>query len=155
MTEKTIKKSNFLSSFVAGAKNGFNLSFTSMAPNVMFAFALIRILDLTGLTEILGTIFGPIMGIFGLPGVAATVIMAAILSTGGGIGVAAGLATNGQLNSSHAAILLVGIMLLGSLVQYMGRVVGPTGVSTKHYPVLIGVNLFVAFLGMFITQFLV
>lgn len=155
MTEKTKKKPNFLESFVSGARNGFNLAFTSMAPNVIFAFAMIRILDLTGLTEILGTIFGPVMGIFGLPGVAATAIMAGLLSTGGGIGVAAGLATNGQLDSSNAAILLVGIMLFGSLVQYIGRVLGPTGVKSKHYPVLIGVNLFVAFLAMFVTQFFV
>lgn len=154
MTEKT-KKRNFLQSFVLGAKNGFNLSFTSMAPNVLFAFAMIRILNLTGLTDLIGTVFGPIMGIFGLPGVSATVIIAGILSTGGGVGAAAGLATNGQIDSSDAAILLVGIMLFGSLVQYIGRVLGPTGVKSKHYPVLIAANLIVAFIAMFVTQFFV
>lgn len=155
MTDNKTEKRNFLQSFVLGARNGFNLSFTSMAPNVIFAFAIIRILNMTGLTEIIGKIFGPIMGIFGLPGVSATVIMAALLSTGGGIGVAAGLATDGQLNASHVGILLVGIMLLGSLVQYIGRVLGTAGVNNKHYPILIIVNLVVAFLGMFVTQFFV
>lgn len=154
MTEKTEKR-NFLQSFVLGAKNGFNLSFTSMAPNVLFAFAMIQILNLTGLTDLIGTIFGPVMRIFGLPGVSATVIIAGILSTGGGVGAAAGLATNGQLNSKEVAILLVGIMLFGSLVQYIGRVLGPSGIKSKHYPMLIVVNLLVAFLGMFVTQFFV
>lgn len=155
MVEKNNEKRNFLQSFVLGARNGFNLSFTSMAPNVLFAFAMIRVLNLTGLTDLIGTIFGPAMNIFGLPGVSATVIIAGILSTGGGVGVAAGLATEGQLDSGHVTILLVGIMLFGSLVQYIGRVLGPTGVKTKHYPVLIIVNLAVAFLGMFATQFFV
>lgn len=149
------EKRNFLQSFVLGAKNGFNLSFMSMVPNVLFAFAMIRILNLTGLTDLIGAVFGPVMRIFGLPGISATAVIAGILSTGGGIGVAAGLATDGQLNSSHTAILLVGIMLFGSLVQYIGRVLGPSGVKSKHYPILVGVNIFVAFLAMFVTQFFV
>jgi spore maturation protein SpmB len=154
MNEKSEKR-NFLQSFVLGARSGFNLSFTSMAPNVLFAFAMIQILNLTGLTDLIGIVFGPVMGIFGLPGISATVIIAGILSTGGGIGVAAGLATNGHLDSSDVAILLVGIMLFGSLVQYIGRVLGPAGIKSKHYPMLIGVNLLAAFLAMFVTQFLV
>ena len=154
MTEKTEKR-NFLQSFVMGARNGFNLSFTSMAPNVLFAFAMIHILNLTGLTNLIGTIFGPVMAVFGLPGISATVIIAGILSTGGGVAAAAGLATTGQLNSTEVAILLVGIMLFGSLVQYVGRVLGHKEIKSKHYPILIAFNLLAAFLGMFVTQFFV
>lgn len=146
---------NFLQSFVNGAKNGLKIAFTSMLPNVLFAFAIIQILNLSGLTYFIGIFFAPVMQIFGLPGVTATVIVAALLSTGGGFGVAAALAMTGDINKKQAGILLVGIMLLGSLVQYIGRILGPIGINTRHYPILIGINLFVAFLGMFVTQFII
>lgn len=152
---ETPEKRNFLQSFIIGANNGFRLSTTSMAPNVLFAFAMIAIFNMTGLTDIIGKVFGPIMGIFGLPGVAATVVIAAFLSTGGGVGVAASLAASGHLEAGHIAILLVGIMLMGSLVQYIGRVLGSAGVPSKYYPMLIGVNVLIAFIGMFVTQFFV
>lgn len=155
MDNNTTSKNNFLQDFVAGARNGFNLSFNSMLPNVLFAFAMIRILNLTGLTDIIAKVFGPVMGVFGLPGISATVVIAGILSTGGGVGAAAGLATSGDLGAGHVAILLTGLMLFGSLVQYTGRILGLSGIKSKHYPFLIATNLIVGFLGMFIAQFFV
>lgn len=149
------KRVNLLNSFVNGARKGLNMAFTSMVPNVIFAFALIQFLNITGLTDLIGSIFGPFMGLFGLPGEAATVVLAGLLSTGGGFGAAASLATAGVLNASHCAILLVGIALFGSLVQYSGRVLGTAGVPSKHFPALIVINLITAFLAMFVTQFFV
>lgn len=146
---------NFLQSFVNGASNGLKIAFTSMLPNVLFAFAIIQILNLSGLTDVIGVFFDPIMKIFGLPGIAATAIVAALLSTGGGYGVAAALATAGDIDAKQAGVLLVGIMLLGSLIQYIGRILGPIGIPTKHYPILITINLFVAFLGMFVTKLVI
>ena len=40
--------------------------------------------------QLIGQIFSPIMGIFGLPGEAATVLLGGWMSMGGGVGVAVG-----------------------------------------------------------------
>lgn len=148
-------KGNFISSFVVGARSGLNMSLNNMAPNVLFAFALIQILNLSGLSDLISTICGPVMGVFGLPGIAATVVVTGLLSTGGGIGAAASLALSGDLNSAHAAILLAGIMTFGSCLQYMGRILGPADVDGKHYPILVASDVLCGFLAMFITNLIV
>ena len=148
------KKRNFIESFVMGARKGFNMSMNNMAPNVLFAFAMIQILNLSGLSTVIGKIFGPVMGIFGLPGIAATVVVAGLLSTGGGGGAAASLALNGELTNPQAGILLVGIMLFGSVFQYMGRVLGTADVESKHYPALVGIDIACGFLGMLVASFI-
>lgn len=97
MEAKTEKKGNIIDAFVGGARNGFKIGTNSMVPNIIFGFAVISILNLTGLMEIIGKVFTPIMGIFGLPGVAATAWMAIFVSMGGAAGVIAGLFTAGQM----------------------------------------------------------
>ena len=82
MEAKTEKKGNIIDAFVGGARNGFKIGTNSMVPNIIFGFAVISILNLTGLMEIIGKVFTPIMGIFGLPGVAATAWMAIFVSMG-------------------------------------------------------------------------
>ena len=54
MDKKVTPKKTVVDAFVEGARNGFGISANSMAPNVMFAFVLIQILNLTGLSDILG-----------------------------------------------------------------------------------------------------
>ena len=148
-------KRNFVSSFVLGARNGFNMSMSNMAPNVLFAFAMIQILNLSGLSNVISAVCGPVMGLFGLPGIAATVVMAGLLSTGGGMGAAASLALSGDIGNNHAAILLVGVAMFGSAVQYMGRVLGTADVKSKYYPMLFAVNIICGFLAMLVTSFIV
>ena len=105
------EKINPINSFVAGARKGFSMSMNNMLPNVLFAFAMIQILNLSGLSNLIGKVCGPLMGIFGLPGIAATAVIAGILSSGGGLGATASLALSGQITNSDATILLVGICL--------------------------------------------
>ncbi|RNC66807.1 nucleoside recognition domain-containing protein [Proteiniphilum sp. X52] len=148
-------KYNILQSFVDGARNGLRLGVLNMLPHVLFAFAIIRILNLAGLTNLIGVVFEPIMKVFGLPGVSATALVTALLSTGGGMGVAASLALDGLLSAGQIAILLVGIMLLGSLIQYTGRILGTIKIPSKSYLLLVVVNLLIAFAGMFFTKLFV
>lgn len=54
--------------FVKGAVQGWNICVTSTIPNVLMAFVIIKILNHSGLLALIGQIFSPIMGIFGLPG---------------------------------------------------------------------------------------
>ena len=134
MEAKTEKKGNIIDAFVGGARNGFKIGTNSMVPNIIFGFAVISILNLTGLMEIIGKVFTPIMGIFGLPGVAATAWMAIFVSMGGAAGVIAGLFTAGQMTSAQVAIMLPALLLSGAQVQFMGRMLGTAELDTKYYP---------------------
>lgn len=51
------------------------------------AYALIQVLRVTGVLDLLGNVFAPVMSIFGLPGTAVMVLAGAWLSMGGGMGV--------------------------------------------------------------------
>lgn len=57
-TPETAKK-NILDLFIDGARNGFKIGTTSLLPNVIMAFVIIRILDVTGLLHIIGVVCAP------------------------------------------------------------------------------------------------
>lgn len=128
-----VKAKNPVEAFVEGAVNGINIIMKSTVPNVVFAFIIIKILNMTGFLDLIGTVMSPIMAIFGLPGVSATVLLSSILSMGGGCGVAASLATSGMLSNTDITILMPAIPLMGTLVQYMGRILSTAGLPTKYY----------------------
>lgn len=138
-TPETAKKKNILDLFIDGARNGFTIGTTSLLPNVIMAFVIIRILDVTGLLHIIGVICAPIMALWGLPGETATVLVTAIMSMGGGIGVAMSLFTSGILDPTQLTILVPAIYLIGNPVQNVGRCLGISGVNTKHYVAIISI----------------
>lgn len=135
--EAVEKKQNILDLFVEGARRGFTIGTTSLLPNVIMAFVIIRILEVTGLLELIGIAFAPIMAIWGLPGEAATVIITSIMSMGGGIGVAASLYVAQHLDAMQVTVLIPAIYLMGNPVQNVGRCLGISGVNTKHYIAII------------------
>lgn len=141
--------------FVEGAKKGWVIATTSTLPNVLMAFVLIKVLQLTGALEAMGLLFSPIMAIFGLPGEAAAVLMGAWMSMGGAVGVAVSLFGEGLLNGDHIAILAPAIYLMGSQVQYIGRVLGPIGTEGRHIPVMVIISILNAFAAMFVMNILV
>ncbi|SDF03546.1 YjiG family protein [Sporolituus thermophilus] len=139
--------------FVDGAKKGWNIGVNSLLPNVLMAFALIQVLKVTGLLDVLGKVFAPVMAIFGLPGQAVMVLISAWLSMGGGVGVAASLYSQGILNNTHVTILLPAIILMGAQIQYMGRLLGTAGVQPRFYPMLFGICIVNALIAMLIMRF--
>lgn len=141
--------------FVEGARKGWAIATSSTIPNILMAFVIIEILKITGLLTILGKIFEPLMGIFGLPGEAATVLLSGWMSMGGGVGVAVSLFSSGILTGTHLAILAPAIYLMGSQVQYMGRILGVVGVRGSRIPLMIGISVLNAFIAMFIMNILV
>ncbi|HIU38028.1 MAG TPA: YjiG family protein [Candidatus Aphodousia faecigallinarum] len=141
--------------FVKGAVQGWGIATHSTIPNVLMAFVIIRALNVAGLLPILGDIFRPIMVLFGLPGEAAAVLIAGWMSMGGGVGVAAALFDQGALTVEHCAILAPGIYLMGSQLQYMGRCLGVIGTRGKVIPLLMGVAVLNALIGMFIMNIIV
>jgi spore maturation protein SpmB len=139
--------------FVDGARKGFTIGCNSILPNVLMAFAIIQVLKVTGLLTLLGKLFAPVMAIFGLPGEALMVLLGSFMSMGGGVGVAASLFANGTLNNVHITILLPAIFLMGSLLQYMGRLLGTANVQTRYYPILFGICIINALLAMLVMRF--
>ena len=139
--------------FVEGAKKGWNVGISSIIPNVLMAFVLIHALRLSGLLDMLGTLFNPVMGLFGLPGQAVMVLVGAWMSMGGGVGVAASLYAAKVLNPTHVTILLPAIFLMGAQIQYMGRLLGTAGIQGRYYPMLFGISILNAVISMIIMRF--
>lgn len=81
-------RKNIMDLFIDGARRGFTIATTSLLPNVVMAFVIIQALKVTGLLDIVGRVCEPIMALWGLPGAAATVLLASVMSMGGGVGVA-------------------------------------------------------------------
>lgn len=138
--------------FVRGAVNGWNISVTSTIPNVLMAFVIIKILKHSGLLDIIGQVFQPIMAVFGLPGEAAMVLIGAWMSMGGGVGVAVSLFDQSILNGTHLAILAPSIFLMGSQVQYMGRCLGVIGIKGRDMLTIMCIPVIVAFIIMFVMR---
>ncbi len=141
--------------FVEGARKGWAIGTSSTIPNVMMAFIIIKALSITGILEMLSTAFGPVMGIFGLPGEGAAVLMSAIMSMGGAVGVTVGLLSEGALHARDIAILAPAIYLMGSTIQYAGRILGVIGTDGRRYPILFGICILNALMAMFVMNMIV
>jgi len=147
-----VSRQSLMDMFVAGARRGWNVATNNMVPNVIMAFVLIQALNVTGLLEIVGKAFGPVMALWGLPGEAAAALIASFLSMGGGVGVTASLYTAGKLSGPDVTVLMPAIFLMGALLQFMGRCLGTAGVDSRHYPVIIGVCIANALLSMWVMR---
>ena len=141
--------------FLDGMRRGWQLGIGSLLPNVMMAFVFIEILKGTGILDVIGRVFGPAMGLFGLPGESVTVLLTAWMSGLGGAGAAASLYTEGLLSGTQLTIIAPGIFLMGAQIQYMGRVLGVAGVSTRHYHVLFLISIANAIMAMLTMRYII
>ena len=141
--------------FVRGARQGWGIAIGSMLPNVLMAFVIIKALQITGLLKLIGIACGPVMAVFGLPGEAAPVWRAAWRSMGGGVGVAVALFGQGAIDGTHLAILTPAIYLMGSQLQYMGRLLGVVGIPGKMIPLMMALSIVAACVAMIIMRILV
>ncbi|WP_392406018.1 YjiG family protein [Cardiobacterium hominis] len=141
--------------FVSGVKRGWGIATGSMLPNVLMAFILIYVLKLTGILDLIGTVCGPVMKIFGLPGEALMVLLAAWLSMGGGVGVASSLFAAGSLSLHDIAVIAPAMYLMGSQVQYIGRLLGVVGTPGKYIPVMVLISIINALLALLVMQIIV
>ncbi|NLW23780.1 MAG: hypothetical protein GXY91_00770 [Clostridia bacterium] len=155
MSTETKQKKMITDVFVEGARKGWNLGVNNIIPNVLMDFVIIHVLNITGLLALLGKLFAPIMAVFGLPGEAATVLMGSWLSMGGGVGVAVSLFNEGLLNGTHLAILAPAIYLMGSQIQYAGRLLGTADVNSRHYGILFAISILNALIAMLIMRIFV
>lgn len=149
------KKFNILDSFNDGARTGLSMSFKSMLPGLIFAYAIMQVLTITNIINIIEVIFRPVMILFGLPGITAPALLFGLVSTSGGLGIVANLFSSGAIDAKQVAMLLAGIMCLGATVQYIGRVLGVIEIKSKYYPLLIIVNIVNALIAITIMRFIV
>lgn len=155
MSNAQIQTKNPFDIFIIGLRKGFNVAINNLIPNVLMAFVLTYILKLFGILDFMGETCGGVMGIFGLPGEAISVLLATWLSCGAGVGVAASLLAGGQLNPEHVTIMVPALLLMASQIQYMGRLLGVADVPKKYWPVLMLNSVLMACLGMIIMRILI
>ncbi len=153
--EKVVETNNPFDIFIRGARKGWKLAINNLLPNVLMAYTIAQILDILGVMAFLGNVFGPVMGFFGLPGEAITVLLTAWLSASAGIGIAASLLASGALNGTEMTILMPASFLMASQIQYMGRLLGVVEVPTKYWPMLMIISVINACIGMLIMRLFV
>ena len=154
MAEKT-QKPMITDIFVGGAREGWNMGVGSIIPNVMMAFIIIKALTITGAMEMFGNVFAPVMALFGVPGEGAAVLMAAFMSAGGGVGVMMSMFAEGILTGEHLAILAPANYLMGSTVQYAGRLLGVVNIEGRFYPLMFGLVTLNGFVAMLLMRILI
>ena len=137
--------SNPFDIFVIGARKGFNIAINNLMPNVLMAYVI-------GVMQIIGHVCAPLMGLFGLPGEAITVLLTSWLSASAGTGVAVSLLSKGTLNVADITILIPAIFLMGSQLQYMGRLLGVADVPKKYWPLLMAVSIINAVIAMLVMR---
>ena len=93
--------------------------------------------------------------VFGLPGEAATVLIAGWMSIGGGVSVAAALIDQDSIGVHDIAILCPALILMGSQLQYMGRCSGVIGTRGSRIPLLMSISVLNAMIAMLIMSIIV
>lgn len=138
--------------FVVGARKGFHIAIHNLMPNVVMAYVIAEVLNLLGVMTLIGDVFAPVMGLFGLPGQAVTVLLTAWLSSSAGTGVAISLLAKGVLTGADITILTPAIFLMGSQLQYMGRLLGVSDVPKKYWPLLMLTSMMNAVISMLVMR---
>lgn len=149
------KLPGLMTSFVNGAKKGTNLVIQVVIPNVVFSLTLMRLLTLSGVIDLIGVLFSPVMGVCGLPGEAAMPLILSFASFSGGLAGTAALAAEGIVTGDQALTMVPFIFLVGSsIAMYVGRVLGVTGVAPKNYRVCYLTVVLTAVLSLFVMRVL-
>lgn len=146
---------NALEVFISGLRKGAAIGVRFMLPALIAAFVVIEMLQVSGVLRLLAEHVSGVMAVFGLPGEALAVLIAAWASAAGAIGMVAGLASRGLLTPEHVAILLPGILLMGSQLQFFGRILAVAGVSSERVPVMMAIGLMNAVGAMLVMRFLI
>ena len=155
MQQITLKpQKSVIEIFMGGCKKDFYIGVEQILPAMILGYAIVRFLGLTGIIPILDTVFGPVMGIFGLPVESVVVLISAFFSKAAGAATAANLYAQGIINGVQATILIIPSMLMGTLVGHYARIVLVADVNPKHRLLLLAVPIFDSIVGMFVMRIL-
>ena len=153
MSEVTkAEKKPIIDVFLGGAKRGFYIGVETVLPSMILGYVVMQFLTLTGLMDVMGVIFGPVMRLFGLPGEASAVLLSAFFSKAAGAAAAASLFGEGVLTAAQCTILVVPCMLMGTLVGHFSRIVLVCGVESKKQPLMLLVPIVDSVVGMLLMR---
>lgn len=150
--EKVEKQLSLPEYFMLGAKKGFYVTVELIAPAMVMAYTLITFLKLAGVMPMIGDLLAPVMGLFGLPGEASVVLLAAFFAKAAGAATAAGLYMNGTITAVHATILFPACITMGTLIGHFARVVMVSKVRSCYYPILLATPIIDAVVVMLLTR---
>ena len=145
-------KLSIVEEFVLGAKKGFYIGIELILPAMVLGFVLVQFLQITGLMTIVGTVLGPVMAVFGLPGEAAVALIAAFFAKAAEAATAASLYTSGTITATQATILFPACITMGTLIGQFVRVVIVSNTNKKWHKLLLGICLIDAAFSMLITR---
>ena len=151
-TKPAEQKKGFIDRFMKGCYDGFNITMKNIMPAMVLGYTLIYIFQATGLMTLMGKVFEPVMGIFGLPGQSFAVLIAAFFAKAAGAASAANLAQTGVLTLAQASMMLPACMLMGTLLGHYARIVLVSGTNHKWHWLLFLVPIFDAALSLFIMR---
>ncbi len=137
---------------MGGAKKRIYIGVEQIVPAMVLGYIIIQFLQLTGLVEIIGMVFTPIMAIFGLPGESVIVLVSAFFAKAAGAATAANLYAAGTITAAQATILLIPSMLMGTLVGHFARIVLVTDTNPKHRGLLLAIPVIVSVVGMLLMR---
>lgn len=146
------KKMGMIESFMDGCKKGVQITLNNIMPAMVLGYVIVQFLTLTGLINALSTICGPVMSVFGLPGDAVAVFIAAIFAKASGAAAAANLYYAGILNGAQATLCIVPCMLMGTLIGHYARCVLVANVEAKRRGLLLIVPIIDTVIGLILMR---
>lgn len=150
--ETAPKKQGVIELFNQGARKGWNVAINTIMPAMVLGYVLVQAFKLLGIMDIIAKICGPVMGIFGLPGEAATVLISAFFAKAAGAATAANLYAEGILTAAQATICVMPCMLMGTLVGHFARIVLVCDTNSKYKPWMFFIALFDSAIGMLLMR---
>lgn len=151
-TVKPAEKINIIETFFEGSRKGWNIAINTIMPAMVLGYVLAQVFTVTGIMAVLGKICGPVMGLFGLPGEAVTVLISAFFAKGAGAATAFNLYQNGVITAAEATICVMPAMLMGTLVGHYARIVLVSETNSKYRLIMLVIPLFDAALGMLLMR---
>ncbi len=146
------KKEPFVEVFMRGATKGWNMAIKNMFPAVILAYTVIKILTDTGILDVIGKVFDPVMAIFGLPGVAITCIVTGLMTRPGGLATGLALIAAGTLTNRDVTILIAPIMMVGGCLGQYVRVLVVSGVNPRARKYILVISFVMAFASMWLMN---
>ena len=156
----TFKKpcGDFMSDFLEGAKKGIYMAFFTLGPALIMMYPVLRILDITGLMDILSKILGPVMGLWGLPGEGAVVLISGMLNNSAGVAAIANYFEAGVLNGYQVAVITPMAWMIFYFIQNIGRILNVVGTAKRYYVpifiIAILTSMIVGWLGLALVHIL-
>ena len=138
--------------FMQGARKGLYITLELIAPAMVMAYVLIVFLKESGLMPVIGTALGPLMGLFGLPGEASVVLLAAFFAKAAGCATAASLFAAGVLSREDATVLFPACIMMGTLIGHFARIILVCQVRPVYYSLMLAVPLADAAVVMWLTR---